>query len=62
MIGRWWAALVCRATGIYHRESQPSSKDLMKEMRNEGRRVDVKTFELRRQREDLNKTFGGRPR
>ncbi len=62
MIGRWWAALVCRAMGICHRQSQPSSKDLMKEMRSEGRRVDVKTFELKRQREDLNKTFGGRPR
>ncbi len=62
MIGRWWATLVCRVTGRQCSQSRPSSKDLMEEMRARGRQVDVTTFELKRQREDLNKTFGGRPR
>ncbi len=62
MIARWWATLVCRITGWRCSLAQPSSKELMKEMREHGRRVDVKTFELKRQREDMNKTFGGRPK
>ncbi len=62
MIARWWATLVCRVTGWKCSRLRPSSKDLMEEMRARGRRVDVTTFEIKRQREDLNKTFGGRPR
>ncbi len=62
MIGRWWTTLLCRLAGMRCSRTRPSSKDLIREMRNEGRRVDVKTFEIKRQREDMNKTFGGRPR
>ncbi len=62
MIARWWAALVCRITSREYSRLRPSSKELIEEMREQGRRVEVKTFELRREREDLSRTFGGRPK
>ncbi len=62
MIARWWTALACRLAGRRCSPVQPSSKELIEEMREQGRRVEVKTFELRREREDLSRTFGGRPK
>ncbi len=62
MISRWWTTLACRFAGVRCSLKRPSSKDLIKEMNDLGRKVEVKTFELKRQREDLNRTFGGRPR
>ncbi len=62
MIARWWTALVRRIANQRRSHLQPSSKELIKEMREQGRRVEVKTFDLRREREDLTRTFGGRPK
>ncbi len=62
MIARWWTAMVCRFAGVRCSLKQPSSKELIEEMREQGRRVEVRTFELRREREDLSRTFGGRPK
>jgi hypothetical protein len=62
MISRWVIALVHRLTGRKYSRSRPSSRELMEEMNSLGRKVEVKTFELRRQREDIVRTFGGRPK
>jgi len=62
MIGQLWAALVCRITRRHCSNVRTSNKELAKEMRAQSRQVEVQTFDLKRQREDLSKTFGGRPR
>ena len=60
MTARWVIALVCRLTGRKCSRANRSSKDLREEMNSLGRKVEVKTFELKRQREDIARTFGGR--
>ncbi len=57
MIGRWWTTLLCRFAGRKYSRMRPSSKDLIREMRARGRRVDVKTFELKQQRNVLEQAF-----
>ena len=62
MIGRWWVTLVHRLTVRKYSLPCRSSKDLREEMNDLGRKAEATTFDLRRQREDIVRTFGGRPR
>lgn len=50
MIHRVWTTLVCRFAGLRCSRSRPASRDLIREMKQRGRRIDVQTFDIRKQR------------
>ena len=53
-------SLICRLFGKHCSLERPSSRDLIQEMKQEQRRVEVKTYELRKERENIASTIGGR--